>query len=146
MSERREIEIRLVNPQEGEMIADLYQAGGWWEGVPDAAGLRALIAGSFAFVVAIDRTAGKVIGMGRVISDGVSDAYIQDLIVLPDYRGRGIGTMILSTLLECCKAADVTWIALVAEPGTEEFYTTLGFRKMEGHIPMLWYPEAGEGT
>ena len=142
VTEGADIEVRLVDVWDGEMIADLYRAGGWWEETWDPAGLRALIAGSFAFAVAIDRTSGKAVGMGRAISDGVSDAYIQDLVVLPDYRGRGVGTEILSTLLDYCISADVTWIALIAEPGTEGFYTTLGFRRMEGHLPMRWYQEA----
>jgi len=135
------IEVRLVDVWDVEMIADLYRAGDWWNEIWDPTGLGALITGSFAFAVAIDSATGRAVGMGRVISDGVSDAYIQDLVVLPGYRGRGIGTMILSTLLDYCKSAGVTWVALVAEPGTEAFYTPLGFRRMEGHIPMRWYPE-----
>ena len=141
MIEQRAIDVRLVGVWDGDMIADLYRAGGWWNEEWDPAGLRALIAGSFAFAVAIDPAAKKAVGMGRAISDGVSYAYIQDLVVLPGYRGRGIGTMILSTLLDHCKSAGVTWVALVAEPGTEAFYTPLGFRRMEGHTPMRWYPD-----
>jgi ribosomal protein S18 acetylase RimI-like enzyme len=141
MRERAGIEVRLVNVWDVETIADLYRAGGWWNEAWEPAGLCALIAGSFAFAVAVDPATGKAVGMGRVLSDGVSDAYVQDLVVLPDYRGRGIGTMILSTLLDHCKSAGVIWVALVAEPGTEPFYTALGFRRMEGHIPMRWYPE-----
>lgn len=135
------IEVRLVGVWDVETIAGLYRAGGWWDEKWDPAGLAALIAGSFAFAVAIDSATGRAVGMGRVISDGVSDGYVQDLVVLPDYRGRGTGTMILSTLLEHCKSEGVTWVALVAEPGTEEFYTALGFRRMEGHVPMRWYPQ-----
>ena len=141
MTERAAIEVRLVDVWDVDMIADLYRAGGWWNEEWNPAGLRALIAGSFAFAVAVDPAAERAVGMGRVISDGVSDAYIQDLVVLPGYRGRGIGTMILSTLLDHCKSAGVTWVALVAEPGTEPFYTALGFRRLEGHTPMRWYPE-----
>ena len=141
MTERAAIEVRLVDVWDVDMIADLYRAGGWWNEEWNPAGLLALIAGSFAFAVAVDPAAERAVGMGRVISDGVSDAYIQDLIVLPGYRGRGIGTMILSALLGHCRSAGVTWVALVAEPGTEPFYTALGFRRMEGHTPMRWYPE-----
>jgi len=61
--------------------------------------------------------------------------------LLPGHRGRGVGTMILSALLDYCTSAGVAWVALVAEPGTETFYTALGFRRMEGHIPMRWYPK-----
>lgn len=141
MTEEAGIEVRLVNVWDVETIADLYRAGGWWDERWDPADLTALIEGSFAFVVAVDRTTGKAVGMGRVISDGVSDGYVQDLVVLPGYRGHGIGTMILSALLDYCTAKGVAWVALVAEPGTEPFYTALGFRRMEGHTPMRWYPQ-----
>lgn len=141
MTKEAEVEVRLVNVWDVETIADLYRAGGWWNEKWDPANLTALISGSFAFAVAADRVTGKAVGMGRVISDGVSDGYVQDLIVLPGYRGRGIGTMILSALLDYCTATGVTWVALIAEPGTEPFYTALGFRRMEEHTPMRWNPQ-----
>src|SRR5690606_28247620 len=89
------------------------------------------------FVVAVDRISGRTVGMGRAISDGVSDAYIQDLVVLPDFRGRGVGKAIIKRLVEVCISRGITWIALVAEPGTQEFYKEAGFSPMEGHMPML---------
>ncbi len=134
-----EIEIRTVTAWDEEAIADLYRAGGWWNERWDPSRLKDLIRGSFAFAVAIDTASGETVGMGRVISDGVSDAYIQDLVVLPEYRRRDIGTMILSALLEHCRAADLGWVALIAEPGTEDFYLPLGFRRMEGYVPMQWF-------
>ena len=112
----------MADDRDREMIASLYMAGGWWDGALTRWGLSALIRGSFAFAVAVERDTGRAVGMGRALSDGVSDAYIQDLVVLPAYRGRGIGTKI-PTLLDHCRSAGVTWIALVAEPGTETFYT-----------------------
>ncbi len=135
------IEIRMVNAWDEEVIADLYRAGGWWNERWDPAGLGALVRGSFVFAVAVERESGRTVGMGRVISDGVSDAYIQDLVVLPDQRGRGIGKMIVSALLEQCKAADLGWIGLIAEPGTEEFYQPMGFLRLEGFVPMRYYGE-----
>lgn len=139
MAEQAAIEVRLVDLWDVDMIANLYRAGGWWNEEWNPAALSALIAGSFAFAVAIDPAAGRAVGMGRAISDGVSDAYIQDLVVLPGYRKRGIGTMILSALLEHCRSTGVMWVALIAEPGTEPFYTALGFRRMGGHTPMRWH-------
>lgn len=138
--ELEEIEIRLADIHDTDIVADLYMAGGWWDRALST-GLSTLITGSFAFVIAIEHSTGRVIGTGRVLSDGISDAYIQDLVVLPNYRGRGIGTEILSTLLDHCRSAGITWIVLVAEPGTEAFYVPLGFQKLEAHTPMRWYPE-----
>jgi len=130
------IEIRLVDSWNHDQIVALYRAGGWWNEAYDEAGIPALIKGSFLFAVALDR--GQAVGMGRVISDGVSDGYIQDIIVLPSHRRSGIGKMIISTLLESCRQRGLGWIGLIAEPGSEEFYHTLGFRRLEGYIPLIY--------
>jgi hypothetical protein len=50
--------------------------------------------------------------------------------------------MILNRLLEECKFRKITWISLIAEPGKEEFYRSLGFALMPGHVPMLFHEEA----
>ena len=94
------------------------------------------------FAVAIDISTRKSVGMGRVISDGISDAYIQDLVVLPEWRGMGVGRMILSVLLDECRMRKISWTALIAEPGTSGFYGSLGFAPMTGYVPMLLSGEA----
>jgi aralkylamine N-acetyltransferase len=136
-----EIEVQLVRSWDNDEIADLYRAGGWWKDEYDPAALGSLIGGSFSFAVAVDTKTGKAIGMGRVISDGVSDGYIQDLVVLPAYRKSGIGREMVSVLVEQCIRSGVTWIALIAEPGTEFFYMPLGFVPMQGHVPLIYRSE-----
>lgn len=133
-----DVEIRLVDGWNVEEIADLYRAGGWWKETYEVAGLTPLMRGSFAFAVAIDRRTSRLAGMGRVISDGVSDGYVQDLVVLPEYRRSGIGKQIVATLVEACEAKGVLWIGLIAEPGSERFYEALGFAVMTGHVPMIY--------
>jgi GNAT superfamily N-acetyltransferase len=103
-----------------------------------------LIKGSFLFAVAIDITTGKAVGMGRVISDGVADAYIQDFVVLENWRNLGVGKLILETLLGECRSRKIAWIGLIAEPGKEDFYSALGFRPMPFHVPMRLSREAKE--
>jgi len=141
MLDEIDVEVRIVDAWDVDAIADLYRAGGWWKEEWNPTGLPSLIRGSFAFAVAVESSTGRTVGMGRVISDGVSDGYVQDLVVHPNYRDRDIGTMILSALLKECTSAGVTWIALIAEPETEAFYARSGFQRMEGHTPMRWYPE-----
>ena len=134
------IRVSLVRSWDTAEIVFLYKTGGWWKDTYNPAEIPRLIMGSFAFAVAAD-TNGHAIGMGRAISDGVSDAYIQDLVILPEYRGRGIGTRILSVLIKHCKQAGLSWIGLIAEPDSEEFYVPLGFERMPGHIPMIYRGE-----
>jgi GNAT superfamily N-acetyltransferase len=131
-----DITIQLVRDWDDEDIANLYRAGGWWKEEYNPRELPRLIRGSFLFVVAVDRKTGHAVGMGRVISDGVSDGYIQDLVVLPEYRKTGIGAQIVSTLVKNCVEQGISWIGIIAEPDTEKFYLPLGFHPMEGHVPL----------
>lgn len=133
-----EIEISIVKQADPEAILSLYRHAGWWQTDENPAYLRQverIIAETFCFVVAKDGS--ELIGMGRAISDGVSDAYIQDVMVHSDYRGRGIGKAIIAMLLEHLQANKLQWIGLISEPGYERFYESLGFARMEGYTPFL---------
>jgi len=136
------VDVRVVKAWDTEEIVSLYRSVGWWQDErDDPAGIGDLIRGSLVFIVAVDRRSGKAIGMGRAISDGVSDAYIQDLVVLPEYRGRGIGKAILRQILKLCRERGIGWIALIAEGGSGEFYRRHGFGVEEGDIPMMYLGE-----
>jgi len=132
------IAVQLVQAWDGNEIANLYRAGGWWKEEYDPKELSRLILGSFLFVVAADLKTGRAVGMGRVIADGVSDGYIQDLVVLPEYRKTGIGARIVSILVKKCVERGISWIGLLAEPGTENFYLPFGFHPLEGHTPLIF--------
>lgn len=82
--------------------------------------------------------AGNLVGMGRVISDGCSDAYIQDVVVLSNLRGKGIGAEIIKRLTSHCIEHKITWVGLIAEPGVNSFYERLGFEPMQNYQPMLY--------
>ncbi|NMB78349.1 MAG: GNAT family N-acetyltransferase [Methanomicrobiales archaeon] len=133
-----EVTVQLVQSWDEHEIAALYRAGGWWKEEYSVTEIPALIRGSYFFVVAVHKKSGRAVGMGRVISDGVSDAYIQDLVVLPTCRGTGVGKQIVSALIGACKTAGISWIGLVAEPETEPFYQQLGFCPMAGHVPLIY--------
>ncbi len=143
MPDDNEFTVMIVKDWDIPALTRLYRAGGWWNEDRDLPGLSRLVASSFAFAIAVHRESGVTAGMGRAISDGVSDAYIQDLIVLPEFRDRGVGRMLLGRLVDVCLSRGITWIALVAEPGTTGFYGGSGFVPMEGHVPMLY---RGRGT
>ena len=132
------IAVQLVQAWDGNEIANLYRAGGWWKEEYDPKELSRLILGSFLFVVAADLKTGRAVGMGRVIADGVSDGYIQDLVVLPEYRKTGIGARIVSILVKKCVERGISWIGIIAEPGTENFYLSFGFHPLEGHTPLIF--------
>jgi len=128
--------VRVVSDYPTIPIVRLYELGGWWRDYYDRAHVGPMLRGSYAVAVAVDPASGGTVGMGRVISDGASDAYIQDVIVEPAYRRRGIGRRIVSALLECCRADGILWVGVVSEPGSERFWEGVGFSSLPGHTAM----------
>jgi GNAT superfamily N-acetyltransferase len=74
------------------------------------------------------------VGFARVISDGHLHAFITEMIVRPEFQGKGIGTALLSSVLEACLSAGITDIQLFSARGKSSFYEQHGFvaRPTEG--------------
>lgn len=69
----------------------------------------------------------KLIGTGRAISDGVYQAGIYDIAVLPEYQGKAIGKGIMEELHKKLEGFNVI---LYARPTAVDFYRKLGYSKM----------------
>jgi len=127
--------IEIVKTADAEQLKHLYIEAGWWNDNdntdPDL--INKIIQGSFCFAVAYIND--KPVGMGRAISDGICDSYIQDVMVLNEYRGRGIGTLILDEIIKYLKSRNINWISLISEPDAVSFYQNYGFLQMKGYIP-----------
>lgn len=83
----------------------------------------------------------EVIGMGRLVGDGVMYWYLQEIIVLPEFQGKGIGTRIVDRLLEYIKdnttPGTFVSIGLTAATGKDTFYEKFGFSKSLGMTKCL---------
>jgi len=130
--------IKAVKSASKKELIQLYTEAGWWEPSygkhPEF--LNHIAEKSAVFVGAFLEK--KLIGMGRALSDLTSDAYIQDVTVLKEFRGKGIGRRIIETLIEKLKETGVDWIGLVAQPGTSHFYEELGFEPLVDHVPLKY--------
>jgi ribosomal protein S18 acetylase RimI-like enzyme len=136
------IVINTPTAEQSRLIAGLYRAQGWRQACDDDSPqwIQKLVAGSHCFVVALEGE--EIVGMGRAISDGISDAYIQDLTVRSNSRNQGIGGKILQTILERLHIDGLRWIGLIAEPGSANLYRHAGFREMPAAVPMLLIRES----
>jgi len=70
----------------------------------------------------------QLIGFGRAISDGLIQAAIYDVAVLPSYQGHGIGKQIIEKIVNSLPGCN---FILYASPGKEPFYEKLKFRRMK---------------
>jgi len=125
-------------------ILALYRLAGWWQSsgttTRDRDQVRGIVGGSHCFLIATEdaHQEAPIIGMGRSISDGASDAYIQDVVVALAWRGRGVATQIVERVVERLQKDAIEWIGLIAERNTKTLYQPLGFSSMTDSVPMLY--------
>jgi ribosomal protein S18 acetylase RimI-like enzyme len=81
-----------------------------------------------------------VIGCGRVIGDGGIYFYIQDVIVLPEFQGQGVGKRIMNSLMEYLKehAHAKAFIGLMVAKGAAGFYRRFGFNERPSDGPGMF--------
>ena len=72
----------------------------------------------------------KLIGYIDAVSNGVTDAYIQDLIVDPVYQGKGIGTELMNRTISHLKDRKIFMISVLFDEKLLTFYKRFGFKIM----------------
>ncbi|WP_036605601.1 GNAT family N-acetyltransferase [Paenibacillus assamensis] len=72
----------------------------------------------------------QVVGMGRIVGDGAMYYYIQDVAILPEYQGIGIGKQVMEKLMNYIRyhCVGAGFVGLFASQGKEPFYEQFGFK------------------
>ncbi len=86
--------------------------------------------------VAFARDGERVVGMARLISDGVSNAFVVDVWTMSAYRRQGVGSRMIRHLLERVPGQHVG----LQTHDAQAFYQSLGFE----HQPEFWSLVVGE--
>ncbi len=106
-------------------IIGLYRAVGWNAYADDPSTLETGLSGSSRVVVARDN--GRLIGLARVISDGASICYLQDVLVHPDAQRKGVGRSLVLAALAPYSSVRQKVLLTDDEPGQRAFYESLGY-------------------
>ena len=131
------IQIQTNHPPIEQYYA-LFETTGWnQEYRVTADELARAVANSQFVVAAYDNQ--KLVGFGRVLTDSVLHAMIYEMIVHPNYQGRGIGTQILQRLLQWCLEAGIRDIQLFCARGKRSFYEKNGFVSRPEDAPGMQY-------
>ncbi|AYA75950.1 GNAT family N-acetyltransferase [Bacillus sp. Y1] len=128
-----EIELDELSPAKEDFIK-LHQTTGWnAKGLYTYDQLYTAICNSW-YSISIYHNR-KLIGFGRIISDGIYQTLICDVMVHPEYQGQGIGKKIIEALLKKCEGEGIKWVQLFCAKGKQEFYHKLGFISRESEAP-----------
>lgn len=119
-----------TSPAHDEVIA-LYRAVGWDTYADHPEMLKAALAGSTRVVTA--HRSGRLVGLARVISDGASICYLQDVLVHPDEQRNGSGRQLVLAALEPYAGVRQKVLLTDGEPGQRAFYESLGYTEVHDH-------------
>lgn len=114
-------------------VERLYELAGWSESGGDSGKVARALKNSYCAFGAFDGQ--KMVGFFRALSDGVSDAYLLDLFVDPQYRHRGIAGELTARIVAKLKADGIEWITAISTPEAKSIYLRIGSR-MKLHTPI----------
>ena len=132
------ISVRKQDVVKLEDVLHLYQAVGWTNYTNQPQMLEQALPHSLVVYLAFDGE--KIVGLIRLVGDGFSSVFVQDLIVLPSYQRQGIGSALMKEALEDYK--DAYQVQLVTEQTEKNvgFYRSIGFETLSTYdcIGMIW--------
>ena len=132
------ISVRKQDVVKLEDVLHLYQAVGWTNYTNQPQMLEQALPHSLAVYLAFDGE--KIVGLIRLVGDGFSSVFVQDLIVLPSYQRQGIGRSLMKEALEDYK--DAYQVQLVTEQTEKNlgFYRFMGFEILSTYdcTGMIW--------
>lgn len=114
-------------PERGELTV-LYDAVGWSAYTRDAERLEMGVRHSLRVVTA--RRDGRLVGLARVVGDGATIVYLQDVLVDPAHRREGLGRRLVNAVFEPFGQARQHLLLTDDEPGQRAFYEALGFTEI----------------
>ena len=119
-------------------VLPLYQAVGWTNYTNQPQMLSQSLTHSLAVYLARDGE--KIVGLVRLIGDGFSSVFVQDLLVLPSYQRQGIGSTLMKQALSDYKDAYQVQLATEETEKTLGFYRSLGFETLSSFqcTGMIW--------
>lgn len=113
-------------PKDFAQLLSLYESLGWNSLKLSVDDLKQMCNQSWYAIYAFDDQ--KLVGMGRIISDGVITGIICGLCVLPSYQSKGIGKEMLNRMIRHCEQNRVIPQLMCAE-SLESYYESFGFKK-----------------
>lgn len=119
------MEYKYNEPISAKSLSDLREAVGWNRMEKE---YENPLMTSYYHIAVYEKE--ELIGYIDSVSNGVTDAYIQDLMVHPDYQGKGVGTELMNKMIKYLKEKRIYIISVVFEESLKPFYDKFGFYNM----------------
>ena len=111
---------------DSQELVDLYTSVGWIRYVQEPDELHEAVMRSTYVVIA--RRNDQLIGLARCLSDEVSIAYVQDILVRPEFQQQGVGRRLMEAVLNRFESVRQIGLLTDDEDRQHSFYESMGFR------------------
>ena len=122
-----------------KQLINLYQSVGWTAYTEKPELLQQAVHNSLYVLGAFDHD--QLIGLIRVVGDGLTIIYIQDLLVLPAYQNKGIGSTLINKVRKEFRYVRQQVLLTMEEPETRAFYEKNGFSSCDQGELVAFYHE-----
>ncbi len=124
MEAERDLEFRVMTLDDMDLCLGLFKVAGWGNTTDDLRRMLNYEPGG-CFIASLGG-----VDVGMVASTGYGDVgWIGNLIVLPDWRGRGIGASLMMKAIRHLEGSGASSIRLDSVQKAIPLYTRLGFRE-----------------
>ena len=122
------MEIKEYKEYKEDEIKRLYTEVGWSAYTENMLALEQGYKNSLLVLAAYENE--ELLGIIRVVGDGFTIVFVQDILVFPEKQRQGVGTALLKAVL--AQYPDVRQIELTTDntPKTVAFYKSLGFSEL----------------
>lgn len=132
-----DVEVRdVVESDRVSQLIGLF-ASAWWTADRTEGDVARMLAASDLVFAVIYRSADQLVGFARVLTDEVYLAVVLDVIVAPEFRGIGLGAVLLDAIVGHPRLAGVRNVELVCQPELVSFYRRWGFTERVGRSRLM---------
>lgn len=113
-----------------DVLWEFLSTQAYWGRWRDRAKLERQLAGAWRVVAAYWTGTGEMIGFARAFSDGEASAYLADVFVVEQARGRGVGKALVHAMIEEGPGPHFRWMLHTLD--AHDLYRPFGFAEPDG--------------
>jgi predicted GNAT family N-acyltransferase len=128
--------IRSVDGSRIPQLMDLYK-NEWWTYYRTVEQVRELLKWSDLLICLCDEADDRLVAFARVLTDRTVRAFIFDVIIAADHRGRGLGHRLMEELISHPTLRAVELVELYCRPELVAFYESLGLKSPDSGVVLM---------
>ncbi len=107
-------------------VSELFESVGWGYRSPEKIE-ESFRASTHTCFICTDKQ--ELVAFGRTVDDGIYYALLVDVVVHPDFQGKGLGKTVVENLKS--KLAGYNFVTLTAAPEKDGFYKKMGWKRQK---------------